>query len=63
MSYRAALEIICPNNHNQTVLFTRDEFEDALKSGDLMFHCNTCGSNWPPSAEEIAELRKEFSER
>jgi hypothetical protein len=62
MRHRAEVEIACPNNHNQTVSFTREEFEDALKSGGLVFHCNTCETNWPPSAEEIADLRKEFAE-
>jgi hypothetical protein len=62
MSHRAELEIVCPNNHNQTVSFTREEFEDGLQSGSLMFHCNTCETNWPPSAVEIAHLRKEFAE-
>jgi hypothetical protein len=32
-----------------------------LKSGALVFHCNTCNTDWPPSSEEIVELRKQFS--
>jgi hypothetical protein len=63
MSNRAELEVVCPNNHNQTVTFVQDEFEDALRSGELVFHCNTCEANWPPSAQDIAKLRKEFSSR
>jgi hypothetical protein len=58
---RVALEIVCPNNHNQTVTFSRDEFEKDLKSDALVFHCNTCDANWPPSSADIAELRKKFS--
>jgi hypothetical protein len=54
-------EIVCPNNHNQTVRFSHEEFEAALKSGALVFHCNTCETDWPPSSEDIAKLRKEFS--
>jgi len=54
-------DIVCPNNHNQTVSFNREEFEDALKSGALVFHCNTCEINWPPSSEEIAKFRKQLS--
>ncbi|HXS98532.1 MAG TPA: hypothetical protein VN736_28245 [Candidatus Limnocylindrales bacterium] len=54
-------EVVCPNNHNQTVSFTREEFEAAVKAG-LEFHCNTCDSNWTPAKEEIAEMREEFEE-
>ncbi len=61
MSDRIAFEIVCPNNHEQTVRFTRDEFEKLLKSDALVFHCNTCEANWPPSHKEIAEFRKEFA--
>jgi hypothetical protein len=61
MSDRLQFDIVCPNNHNQTVAFSHDEFEDALKSDTLVFHCNTCDTNWTPSKEEIARLRKEFS--
>ena len=35
MSDRLELEIDCPNNHNQTVEFSKEEFEEALKSGAL----------------------------
>lgn len=51
-------EIVCPNNHNQTVSFTREEFEKKLQSGALVFHCNTCDTNWPPSSGDIAKFRK-----
>ena len=61
MSDRIRFDTVCPNNHNLTVTFTREEFEDALKADALVFHCNTCEANWPPSGEEIAKLRKEFS--
>ena len=61
MSDRIDFEIVCPNDHNQTVSFTQQEFEGALKSGALVFHCNTCDTDWPPSGEEIAKLRKQFS--
>jgi hypothetical protein len=61
MNDRIDFEIVCPNVHDQTVTFSRDEFEKALKSGALVFHCNTCGANWPPSHEEIARFRKEFA--
>jgi len=61
MSDRIKFDIVCPNNHNQTVAFSQQEFEEALKSGALVFHCNTCDADWPPSTEEIAELRKQFS--
>lgn len=54
-------EIVCPNNHDQTVRFTRDEFEEMLKSGTLVFHCNTCDANWPPSHEDIAKFRKQLA--
>lgn len=60
MSERHAFEIACPNNHSQTVKFGEQEFEDILKTGTLMFHCNTCDTDWPPSGEDIAMFRKEF---
>ena len=61
MSERLEFDIDCPNNHDQTVSFSREEFEELLKSGALVFHCNTCNADWPPSSEEIAEFRKQFS--
>ena len=61
MSDRMEFEIVCPNDHNQTVTFNQEEFEKALKSGALVFHGNTCDTDWPPSTEEIAKLRKQFS--
>lgn len=54
-------EIVCPNEHDQTVTFTREGFEDALKSGALVFHCNTCDTNWTPSHRDIAQFRKQLS--
>jgi hypothetical protein len=61
MSDRRAFEIVCPNDHEQTVKFNKEEFEAELKSGALVFHCNTCDTNWPPSREEIVKIRKELS--
>jgi hypothetical protein len=61
MSESLDFEVTCPNNHDQTVTLTREEFEKTLKSGALVFHCNTCEINWPPSHEEIAKFRKAFS--
>ena len=61
MSELLEFDIVCPNNHDQTVRFSKEEFEDTLKSSTLVFHCNTCDSDWPPSREEIAEIRKQFS--
>ena len=54
-------EIVCPNNHNQTVAFSGKSFEAALKSGEPLFHCNTCDTNWNPSTEQIADMRKRLS--
>lgn len=51
----------CPNNHNQTVSFSKEEFDAALKSDTLVLHCNTCDTDWTPSGEEIAKVRKQFS--
>lgn len=62
MNTNAKLDTVCPNNHNLTVTFSRDEFEADLKAGDLVFHCNTCDTNWPPSKDEIAKLREQFAE-
>lgn len=61
MSDRVEFDIVCPNNHNQTVRFSPEEFDAALKSDALVFHCNTCDTDWTPSSEEIAKLRKQFS--
>jgi hypothetical protein len=61
MSDRKDFEIVCPNDHDQTVTFSRDEFEAELKSDALVFHCNTCDTNWLPSREDIAKFRKELS--
>ena len=38
MTDRVDFEIDCPNNHNQTVTFSQNEFEDTLKAGDGL--CN-----------------------
>ena len=61
MSDRLDFEIVCPNDHDQTVAFNREEFETKLKSGALVFHCNTCGANWPPSHFDIDRIRKELA--
>jgi hypothetical protein len=58
MSKRIDIDTVCPNNHNLTVAFTPEKFEAALKSDTLVFHCNTCDTNWPPTSEEIAKFRK-----
>jgi len=61
MRDRVTLETVCPHNHNQAIVFTRKGFEEALKTDTLVFHCNTCDTDWPPRSEEIAKLRKHFS--
>lgn len=61
MSDRVDFEVVCSNNHNQTVTFSQAEFEEALKSGALVFHCNTCDTDWSPTSDEIAMFRKQFS--
>ena len=61
MRDRMEFEIVCPNDHNQTVTFSQEEFEETLKSGTLVFHCNTCDTDWPPSREDITKFRKQFS--
>lgn len=60
MSDRIDFEVVCPNNHNQTVTFNSEEFEAELKSGALVFHCNTCDADWPPTQAEITKIRKAF---
>jgi len=57
MSQRVEFDIDCPNNHNQSVAYSHDEFEKALAAG-LEFHCNTCDTNWPPSHQDIAKIRR-----
>ena len=61
MSERLEFDIDCANNHDQTVSFRQEEFEELLKSGALVFHCNTCDANWRPSTEEIANFRRQFA--
>jgi hypothetical protein len=61
LSERLDFDVVCPNNHNQTVAFGQEEFDAALKSGTLVFHCNTCEADWPPSSEDISKFRKQFS--
>jgi hypothetical protein len=46
--------IVCPNDHEQTVTFSREEFEAELKSGALVFHCNTCDTNPERPAQGIS---------
>jgi len=60
---RVKFEIACPNNHNQPVTFSRKEFEETLKSGAMVFHCNTCDIDFPPSGADIAKFRREFDKR
>jgi hypothetical protein len=61
MSERMDFEIVCPNDHPQTVTFGQQEFEEVLKSGAMVFHCNTCEANWPPSHKDIERIRKQFA--
>jgi hypothetical protein len=61
MYNRLEFDVVCPNNHNKAVSLSQDEFEDHLKSGELVFHCNTCDANWSPSKEEIDKFRKQFA--
>jgi hypothetical protein len=61
VSNRQDFEIVCPNDHNQTVTFSQEGFEEALKSGALVFHCNTCDTDWPPSHQDIAAFRRQFA--
>lgn len=58
---RLKFEMACPNNHNQTVTFTKREFEEWLKSDKMVFHCNTCDTDWTPSGQDIAKFRREFA--
>lgn len=61
MSDHAELDTVCPNNHDLSVSISREDFEAALKSDSFVLHCNTCDTNWPPSQEDLADLRKQFA--
>ena len=61
MNDRLDFEIDCPNNHNQTVTFSQKEFEEVLKADALVFHCNTCDTDWEPSGDDIAKFRRAFT--
>ncbi len=63
MAETVDLETACPNNHNQTIHLTREEFETKLKADSLVFHCNTCDTDWTPKTKEISKLRSAFGER
>ena len=51
----------CSFCRQHSVYCYKESFEQALKSGSLEFHCNTCDTNWPPTHEEIAHFRREFA--
>lgn len=61
MSDHARLDTVCPNNHNLTVILTREQFEAALRSDTFVLHCNTCDTDWSPSREDIEGIRKQFA--
>jgi hypothetical protein len=63
VSERTHVEVVCPNNHNQTIKYSEPEFEGILTSGTLIFHCNTCDTDWSPSGNEIAMIRKQFKKK
>jgi hypothetical protein len=60
MTEHLNFDTVCPNNHNLSVTFTQKDFEASLRSDTLVFHCNTCEANWPPTKDEIATIRKAF---
>ena len=63
MTDHARLDTVCPNNHNLTVSFSRDDFEAALKADRLVLHCNTCEANWSKRSakfENSSRNRDEF---
>jgi hypothetical protein len=62
MNKRIDFEITCPNSHDQTVTLDAKEFKEILRSGELVFHCNTCDTNWSPTSQEIAKFRKELED-
>jgi len=61
MSQRIDFNIMCPNDHDQMVTFSQEEFEEKLKAGTLLFHCNTCDTDWQPTHDAIAVFRKAFA--
>ena len=61
MSHRVDFDVVCPNNHNQSISLSEEDFHAALKSGGLKFHCNTCEANWSPSHEDVEKLRRRFA--
>ena len=61
MSEAHQFEIFCPNNHDQIVTYTLEQFNDALKSEGLVLHCNTCDTNWTLSHDQIDKIRKKLA--
>jgi len=60
MSTSRDFDTVCPNNHNVAIEMSQEEFEAALKTDTLEFHCNTCDTDWTPTTAEIAKLHKLF---
>ena len=60
MANSVDLETVCPNGHNVGIELTREEFEAGRKTDTLVFHCNTCDTDWTPTKDEMAKLVKVF---
>jgi hypothetical protein len=54
------IDVVCPNNHKQTVRFTEKEFEAEMDSDTLLFHRNTCDINWTPPHHLVEDIRRQF---
>ena len=63
MSEQRHFEVTCPNNHDQTIKYSQSEFEKILSSDTLVFHCNTCDTDWTPSGQQVADIRKQFRQK
>ncbi len=59
MTEPKVLPAMCPNGHFVVVGFSVDDLRASQAAdGTLEFHCPRCDTNWKPTAEEIAYLRR-----
>jgi hypothetical protein len=48
----------CPNGHRYAWKYTHGRLRELLDSETLMFYCHKCDTRFPPTEEEILNLRK-----
>ena len=46
----------CPNGHHAMQRYRREDWQAGLSNGRLVFRCETCQSQWPPSLLDKATI-------